>query len=284
LLAALFFAPGLLPGHTTSAADYLWNAAPWNTVRPTGIPQLTKSNPDVFGSNSQMVDAVTVFEPFLRYTRSQVPHIPLWDPYIMGGTPYLGDMQSGVFSPFSLPAYVLPFWWSLSLIAVLKVLVAAFGTFLLGRALKMRFAGAFFAGVVYGFGLFMVVWIPWPLASVFALIPWMLLATERLIRRPDALSVVALAVLVGLQWLGGHPESSFHAVFATVCFFVLRALQRAPRGAIAPGPVLRRLMSRAAVIGRSLRRPAFAFVVAFVLGTALVAIVLVPFAELLHNS
>jgi hypothetical protein len=284
LLAALFFAPGLLPGHTTSAADYLWNAAPWNTVRPAGIPQLTKSNPDVFGSNSQMVDAVTVFEPFLRYTRSQVPHIPLWDPYIMGGTPYLGDMQSGVFAPFSLPAYILPFWWSLSLIAILKVLVAAFGTFLLGRALKMRFAGAFLAGVVYGFGLFMVVWIPWPLASVFALIPWMLLATERLIRRPDALSVAALAVAVGLQWLGGHPESSFHAVFATVCFFVLRALQRAPRGATAPGTVLRRVMSRAAVVGRSLRRPALAFVVALALGTALVAIVLVPFAELLHNS
>ena len=54
----------------------------------------------------------------------------------MGGSPYLGDMQSAIFSPFSLPAYVLPFWWSLSVIAAMKVVVAAMGAFLLARVLE----------------------------------------------------------------------------------------------------------------------------------------------------
>ena len=238
------------------------------------------------GSNPQLVDGVTVFEPFLQYTRSQLPHIPLWDPYIMGGTPYLADMQSAIFSPFSLPAYVLPFWWSLRVIAVMKVVVAATGTYLLARALKMGQAGAFMAGLVFGFGLFLIAWIPWPLDNVFPLIPWMLYATERLVRRPGVLSASGLAALVALQFFGGHPESSVYALFAVVGYFVLRLLQGAGggvaghggRGAPAGGPRGWRPWPAASP------RPVVAFVCALVVGTALAAVVLLPFLELLHNS
>src|ERR1700722_18093917 len=85
VLGVIFFGPGLLPGHTTSASDYLWSAAPWNTSIPSGIFVWSR-HPLLVGSNTQLVDPTTVFEPFLQYTRSQLPHIPLWDPYIMGGT------------------------------------------------------------------------------------------------------------------------------------------------------------------------------------------------------
>jgi hypothetical protein len=283
LAALVFFGPGLLPGHTTSSADYLWSAAPWNTAVPPGLFHWS-SHPLVVGSSTQLVDPTTVFEPYLQYTRSQLPHIPLWNPYIMGGTPYLGDMQSAIFSPFSLPAYILPFWWSLSVIAVMKVVVAALGAFLLGRNLRMGFAGAFLCGLVFGFGLFMVAWLPWPLTNVFALIPWLLLATERLIRRPDPWSVAGLALVVALQFFGGHPESSVHALFAALAYFVLRVLQSPGGGAAAMAEAARRGGSRLAALAGAARRPAVGFVVALVAGTAMAAIVLLPFFELLHHS
>ncbi len=283
LLGVIFFGPGLLPGHTTSASDYLWSTAPWNTSMPSGL-FVASRHPLVVGSNTQLVDPTTVFEPFLQYTRSQLPHIPLWDPYIMGGTPYLGDMQSAIFSPFSLPAYVLPFWWSLSVIAVMKVVVAAMGTFLLARALKMRFAGAFTCGIVFGFGLFMIAWLPWPLVNVFAFIPWMLFATERLIRRPGPLSGAGLAIVVALQFFGGHPESSFQALFAVACFFVLRVLQEPGGGVKAMVAARRRGVSRLGALFRSTRGPLICFVLAIIVGTALAAVVIVPFVELLRSS
>jgi hypothetical protein len=228
---------------------------------------------------------VTVFEPFLQYTRSQLPHIPLWDPYIMGGMPYLADMQSAIFSPFSLPAYVLPFWWSLGVIAVMKVVVAATGTYLLARALKMGQAGAFMAGLIFGFGLFLVAWIPWPLDNVFPLIPWMLYATERLVRRPGVLPAAGLAALVALQFFGGHPESSVYALFAAVGYFVLRLLQGAGGGVLSTvAEARRRGTSRVAALAGCVPRPVVAFVCALAVGTALAAVVLVPFLELLHNS
>jgi len=283
VLGVIFFSPGLLPGHTTSASDFLWGAAPWNTAIPAGVFHWS-THPLVVGSNPQLVDPTTVFEPYLQYTRSQLPHIPLWNPYIMGGTPYLGDMQSAIFSPFSLPAYVLPFWWSLSVIAVMKVVVAAMGAFLLARVLGMRFAGAFLCGVVFGFGLFLVAWLPWPLANVFPFIPWLLLTTERLIRRPGPLAASALAVVVALQFFGGHPESSVHALAAMVAYFVLRVLQAPGGGVAAMRAAGRAGQSRLAALVRTVRRPAVAFALAVVVGTALAAVVIVPFLELLRNS
>ena len=39
------------------------------------------------------------------------------------------------------------------------------------------------------------------------------------------LSAAGLALVVALQFFGGHPESSFQALFAAVCFFLLRVFQ-----------------------------------------------------------
>jgi hypothetical protein len=283
-LGMIFFWPGLLPGHTVSAADYLWNAAPWNASMPHGLP-IQSLHPYRVGSNPALVDGITVFEPFLQYTKSQLPHIPLWDPYIMGGMPFLADMQSAVFSPFSLPVYLFPFWWSLGMIALMKVVVAAVGAFLLARAVGMRSPGAFLCGLVFGFGLFMVAWIPWPLTNVFPLIPWMLLATEHLVRRPGALSAAALAVLVAMQWFGGHPESSVYALGATGGWFVLRLLQRDGGGVSAAVKAAGHgVRARGRALAATLPRPLVAAVLAVVIGTVLAAVVIVPFLELLHNS
>ena len=184
----------------------------------------------------------------------------------MAGRPFLANAQSAVFSPFSLPSYVLPFWWSLGLVAALKLFAAAFGTFLLARALGMRFAGSLLSGVVYAFCLFFVVWLSWPLTSVWVWIPWLLLLADLLVRRPGPLPAAGLAVVVAFQYFGGHPESSFHVMFATVAFFALRLFQ-ARRGENAP-----------------LRRPIAAFAAALVGGAALAAVAIVPFVELLASS
>jgi hypothetical protein len=259
LLGLLLYAPALVPGHTLSASDYLWTAAPWAGERPADVR--------VFGSNYELVDAAVQFQPWLQHTRKRLPEAPLWNPHVAAGRPYLGNAQSAVLSPFSLPAYVLPFWWSLGVIAVLKVFVAAFGTYLLGRALGMRFGGALLAGLVFAFSLYFLAWIAWPLSSVWALLPWLLLLTDRVIRHPAPLAAAALAAVVALQFFGGHPESSFHLLATAVAFFGFRIA------------VLRR-----AKVAVHLARPAAAFIAGLLGGTALAAVTLVPFVELLLRS
>ena len=148
-LSLVFVGQGLLPGRTLSSSDMLWSTAPWTDSAPSGVRW--------GGANFETADAVTVFQPFFQYVRDALPHIPLWNPHIMAGRPFVANAQSAIFSPFTWPAYVLPFWKSLAVMAVLKLFVAAFGTFLLGRALGMRFGGALLAGAVFSFGTFFVV-------------------------------------------------------------------------------------------------------------------------------
>ncbi len=259
LLSVALYAPALVPGHTLSASDYLWTAAPWAAQRPADVRG--------FGANYELLDSVLQFQPFLRYSRDRLPDAPLWNPYIGAGRPFVANAQSALLSPFSLPSYVLPFWWSLGLAATLKVFVAALGTYLLGRALGMRFGGALLAGVVYAFSLFFLVWVTWPHTNVWALLPWLLLLADRVARASAPLPAAGLAVVVALQFFGGHPESNFHLLAVTVVFFafrlvVLRRDGAAPRA----GPA------------------AVAFAAALAGGAALAAITLLPFLELLSNT
>ena len=257
LLSLVLFAPGLAPGRTLSASDLLWSATPWAASRPADVPPL--------GSNFEQADAVTQFQPPLQAVKAALPDIPLWDPGMLSGRPLVADPQSQIFSPFSVPAYVLPFWKSLAVTAVLKIFVAAFGAFLLGRALRMRFAGALMTGLVFGFSLWAVSWVSWTLGSVWVLLPWVCLLSELCVRRPGPLPVAGLAAAVGLQFLGGHPSSSFQVLVVVALGWTARTL--------VSRDLRPRLPVRLLALGAGLAG-----------GAALAAIMLIPFVELLALS
>ena len=88
-----------------------------------------------------------------------------------------------------------------------------------------------------------------------------------MIRRPAPLPVAGLAAVVALQFFGGHPESSFHVLAATVVFFGFRLLVLRRAGALA-GCARRCSPSPRALVG----------------GAALAAVALLPFLELLSRS
>jgi hypothetical protein len=255
LVGLVLFGPGLIPGRTLSNSDQLRLEYPWKGADP---PDFTRAS--VMPEESD--DAVTQFRPFLRYASDHLFDPPLWNPHISNGRPFLANAQSAVLSPFSLPGYVLPLDDALAWIAVLKLWVAAMGMFLLARALAMRFGGALLAGVVYGFSFWMVAWVAYPHASVWAWIPWLLLLTDRLVRRPDLVNAGGLAAVTGLVLVSGHPEESFRALFVAVAFLALRLARR-----------------REGVRARLL-----AFGGALVGGALLAAAVVLPVAELILHS
>jgi hypothetical protein len=252
-LALVFVGQGLLPGRTLSNSDSLWFEPPWAGVKPAALER---------PSNPELGDAPRHLQLFQREVASDFPDVPLWNPAIMAGRPLHANAQSAAFGPFTWPLYVLPFWTALGWIAVLKLWAAAFGTYLLGRSLGMGFSGALMAGLVFAFCLKLVTWLSYPAASVWALIPWLLAATDAVVRRPGLLTCAGLAAVTGLQFLCGHPESSFHALLAAVAFLALRLWWT----------------------DTGWRGPLLAFSAALIGGAALAAVALVPFAELLWLS
>lgn len=257
LLAIAFVSPALMPGKVMSNSDSLWFVAPWNSTVPEGLER---------PANDEVGDAPAQMYPFVQYTKSRLPDVPLWNPHIVGGRPFLANMQSAIFSPFSVPSYAMPFYESLAAVAALKLFIAAFGTYLLGRALGMRFAGGLLAGVAFGFNLWLVTWLVYPHSSVWALIPLLLFSVDRLVRRPDGLRAAGVAAIGAAILLSGHPESAVHACLAAAAFFVLRVVRarRSERGPVA--------------------RPLLVLAGAAVLSAGLAAVAIVPFLELVLRS
>ncbi len=222
-LALVLVYPAVLGGRVLGPEDSLLFNAPLASVRPASL---------LHPSNYLLTDAVEVFHPDLEWARAVVRsgHLPLWNPYIFGGWPEVASQQTAPLYPLTMLVYVLPFWPALGVIAVLKLVIAGLGTWWLGRRLGLGLAAALLAALVYSLGSYFVIWLEHPHTNVYALIPWLLGTIDLVCARRRWRDAGALAALVALCLLGGHPESTFIAMLAALAFGLL-CLTRPAAGA-----------------------------------------------------
>ncbi|HEY5198086.1 MAG TPA: YfhO family protein [Solirubrobacteraceae bacterium] len=260
-LGLLLVYPAVLGGRVLAPEDILLFSPPLQSLRPDSL---------IRPANYLLTDSVVVFHPDLAWVRGVLRsgHLPLWDPDTLTGEPLLASQQTAMLFPLTLLAYVLPFWSSLGVIVVLKVLLAGLGTWWVCRTLGLRPASAWLAAITYGLGTYFVVWLDHPQTNVWLLVPWLLLAVRRVARRGDPRGVALLAAAVGLALLGGHPESVFLVGLLVAAF---AANELAGRGASAwlAG-------SRRAVLVRLLAAAG--------LGVLCGLVVVIPFIEQLGQS
>ena len=106
--------------------------------------------------------------------------------------------------------------------AALRLWAAGFGTFLLARSWGYSRAGRWLCGLSFPFCGFLAGWLLYPVASVATWLPWLFLATDRALdgRR---FGIAATAVAVGFTLLGGHVQTSAHALLAVGLYAVWRS-------------------------------------------------------------
>lgn len=76
-------------------------------------------------------------------------HVPLWNPEIFGGLPFLGAGHGEAFYPFSFLRLLLPTMIVTNLEFVVHYVLAGLFTYLLLRLLRVSWSGAAVAGVAY---------------------------------------------------------------------------------------------------------------------------------------
>lgn len=255
VVACLYFWP-VLGGGQMGQSHLLYAAAPWQAERP---PTLTVA------PRSSEGDVAYEYQPLLGVARDQVRdgQMPIWNPSSAGGMPLLGDMQEAIFYPLTWLAFVLPLNWAWGLIAILKLLTAGFGTYLLARQVRVGPRGAIVAALVYMLAAPMIVPIQYPHGTVFSLLPWLILATDRVYRQPSLRRLALLAVVVGLQLLAGHPESALLCSAASLVYLLGVAI--ADRGS------QRDWATRARIAG--------AWLGGHLLGVGIAAVAVLPFLQ-----
>lgn len=251
LMGLLFFYP-VLSGYLISQSDYLYFVSPWHSVRPDDL---------VAAANPYLQDQTTEFLAFFMAAKAQILQgmWPLWNPFILTGTPLLANTQSALLFPLNWGHFVLPAGWGFTVSALLKVILAPWFTYLLARRLGLKYSAAIIAGVAYGFCAFHVFWLNHPHSNVTLLIPLCFYATENLIQRQGLKEVALLALVTAFTLFAGHVEIALFTAIACAVYILVRALQQ----------------------GRMSWRLCWQFGAAYLASLFLAAILMLPFLEFL---
>jgi hypothetical protein len=222
------------------------------------------------------LDVFTYFYPYKAYAAQAIRHgsLPLWNPYLFMGVPFLANIQAATFYPLNLPLYWLPVPKMVSYSIVLHVFLGGVFTYLLARrALRFGPWGAFVAATVFALGGFLgaqvehvnqltvLVWLP--------LVMWLfyLSYVGRRLRY-----VLLTTLLIGVQLLGGHAQSSYIILVALGCYALYLPLAER-KGAIRTSVLSPVAVTRVA-------RGLGLFAVVVIVGGGLAAFQLLPTYEL----
>ncbi|WP_374685825.1 hypothetical protein [Promineifilum sp.] len=229
ILPLLLYAGVTLGPRTMAPADNLYQWAPWRDhAAAFGVEQ---------PHNALIGDLVIQNYAWKRFTLESLRggEIPLWNPYLFGGAPFLANGQHSALYPFSVLFLVLPLakaygWFTLS-----QVWLAGLSMYAFGRILGMRRGGAALAGFAYQGAQFLIISaavFPMIVAAV-AWLPLLLGCIERVIAlsagpaagRGRALPWAAVgAVTLGAQVLAGHAEFTYYTLLIMGLYAAWRLL------------------------------------------------------------
>lgn len=157
--------------------------------------------------------------------------VPLWNPYVGNGAPLVANLQSAVFYPPNWLYLLGPVEWLMGVIAVLHVLWAGLGMFAFARALKLRPFSAAVSGLSFMLSGYLIARLSFlSMTAAYAWLPWLLLAVEHLIVCRRLADALLLGLMLGLQLLAGHAQTSFHSGLALAAYAAFRIASMYRRG------------------------------------------------------
>ena len=152
--------------------------------------------------------------------------VPLWNPYIFGGIPFVGGMHGDVFYPTAWLRWFLPTGTAMNIGFALHIVLAGVAMYALLRVFRLGWAAAVTGGVAYELtGLVASMVSPGHDGKLFvsALAPLLFLALLRGVRHRSMAGYGAAALVIGLC-LHGHPQMTYYLLVAAAIWALSIAL------------------------------------------------------------
>ncbi|NLE75283.1 MAG: oligosaccharide flippase family protein [Chloroflexi bacterium] len=247
ILPLFFFWPVLFGGRTLLPVDNLFGFEPYRTFASewgVSVPH-----------NELLSDLILenyVWKRFIVESLQQ-RQLPLWNPYLFAGVPFLAAGQHSAIYPFSLLFYVLPLAQAYGVFTALHFALAAWACYTLTRVLGANRLGSLVAGITYAFSSFYVVSVTFSMVIAAAVwLPLLLAIIEVILRKQEqkgagvyspAPYMAAGALVLGLQVMAGHIEMTYYTLLVAGFYTAARLLvlwrrQRSAKGALQLAPRL----------------------------------------------
>lgn len=183
-------------------------------------------------------DLVSFLYPRYVFAANAVRHrvLPLWDPYLFGGQPYLADVQSGILYPINLLAFAAfrTFdYRKLEDLAILHYALAGVFAYVWARQLRIGRFGAFVAGIVWETSGFLVAHFGhYNLIAAAVWVPLVLGLLQPALEGGALGWVAASAMALAVAVFAGHTQISLYTGLLILIYVVGFAWSR--RSWIAP--------------------------------------------------
>ncbi len=180
--------------------------------------------------NDELGDVPTQFLPWTTAVADayRAGRLPLRFAANGCGTPLWADPQAQAVTPTTLFAVLFGPAWGFGAAAAFKLFLASAGAYLFARARALSFSASAWTGVAFGFALQMTAWMHFPHTWPVALLPFALLALERLAAGRRG-GFAATTAIVALLLCGGYPEGEFFVALCGCAWFAALLLsQREP--------------------------------------------------------
>ncbi len=219
LLAAVlvwFFHESLLQGHSLVPADMLHQI-----LLPFGA-----SVTNVSVANHYTTDALTLDYPWGVFWQQTVKsgQLPLWNPYIFGGSPILAENMPAMFSPFKLLYLALSAERAFTLGIILEFFLTALFMFAFLRELGRSRCAAFIGSCAWGLNSGFIMWY-WRAPPAFCLAPLVLLLVERAVKRNAWGYAAGAGAVMGVAVLSGNVQAATHLGFLVAAWWARHVLE-----------------------------------------------------------
>lgn len=209
---------GFLPERTLAPTNLLVGTAPW------ADPRLVEEVEGVASPrNPVLLDPVSEMLPWSAAARRHL----LFTPAEGSGAALLANGQSALLFPTEVISRLLAPFRGTTYSQAARLLVAAWGMFLLLRIGAIGEPAAVAGCTVFVGAGFLQLWRLHPHSLVTATAPWILTAAVLLVRRPGPGPAVGLAASGAVAFFGGHPETLYQVlVFALLTVPLLARLDK----------------------------------------------------------
>jgi O-antigen/teichoic acid export membrane protein len=225
VLPITLYATVTLGPYTLLPVDNLYQWQPFKSSASKlgiGLPQ-----------NELLSDLILQNYPWKQFiiTSLRNGELPLWNPNLFAGVPFLAAGQHSALYPFSLLYYALPLEKAFGWFTVTQMAIAGVCMFAFMRTLGMRRYSSVFAGVAFQFSGIMAVSVVHPMIlAAVAWLPLVLAMCEKVIQQAPALNnrpssmpwVVIGALSVALVVLAGHVEVLIYTLMTATLFSLWR--------------------------------------------------------------
>lgn len=155
--------------------------------------------------------------------------LPLWNPYIFGGMPFIDAFHGDILYPLSFFKFIMPLERALGWVLLFHIFLAGNFMYLCGRQFGLSRFAAFFSGTVYMLATFLISLVhPGHDGKIYVttLFPLGMLFLERGFEKGRFVFFVWFGVVVAFIILTPHPQMAYFSLWAFGAYTIYRMLLR----------------------------------------------------------